>query len=86
MPWYKVALTNSQVSDGELKRLQDRFMSIYIASKLPKGMAIFADDFMPLNPPSVPGKKPFIVWFRLSRLKFMDFRRNYCPFLFLNNI
>ena len=62
MPWYKVALTNSQVSDGELKRLQDRFMSIYIESKLPKGMAIFADDFIPLNPPFVPGKKPFIVY------------------------
>jgi hypothetical protein len=61
MPWYKVALTHSQVSDGELNRLQDRFISIYIASKLPKGMAIFADDFIPLNPPFVSGKKPFIV-------------------------
>jgi len=62
MPWYKVALTNSQVSGGELNRLKDKFMSIYIASKLPKGMAIFTDDFIQPNPPSFPGKIPFIVY------------------------
>ena len=62
MPWYKIALTNSEVSNGDLNRLKDKFISIYNASKSPKGMAIFADGFMQINPPLVPYKGPFIVY------------------------
>ena len=42
MSWFKVSLTNDQVAAGELIKLKEDFMKLYIANNTPEGMALFS--------------------------------------------
>jgi len=42
MSWFKVTLTSSQVSSGEMISIQNEFKNIFDAQGAPKDMALFA--------------------------------------------
>ena len=55
MPWTKILLSDDQVKDGEMKRLQAKFRVIFHEAGMPTDMAMFAGQ------PTDTGYYPFYL-------------------------